>query len=85
MNQLQEVREIPAIQAPEPEQVKLNRNQLLRENEIFIRFLSRGCIIRVGCKEIAFEDTDNAMNELMEYAKDPYKTSEKWHKILNQG
>jgi hypothetical protein len=83
MNKLQEVSEIPAIQARE--QLKLNRNQLLMEYEIAIRFLSRGCVIRVGCKEIAFEDTDNAMNELMEYAKDPYKTSEKWHKILNEG
>jgi hypothetical protein len=83
MNQLQEVSGIQAIQATEQE--KLNRNQLLREYEIAIRFLSRGCVIRVGCKEIAFEDNDNAMNELMEYAKDPYKTSEKWHKILNEG
>jgi hypothetical protein len=85
MTQLEQVTELPDIQAPEQEQVKLNRNQLLREYEIAIRFLSRGCVIRVGCKEIAFEDTDNAMNELMEYAKDPYKTSEKWHKILNEG
>jgi hypothetical protein len=56
---------------------------LLRENEIRIRFLSgRGCIIKVGCKEIAFEDNQKAIEALNDYVADPITESKKWKQIF---
>lgn len=54
--------------------------EMLREHNIEIRFLSIGCVIRVGCKEIAFTDRDVAIAELMEYVKDPHTATKKWMK-----
>lgn len=79
-------------QCPEPisamlgaeKEYKRPTTELLREHNIEIRFLSIGCIIRVGCKEIAFEDRDVAMVELMDYVRDPYTATKKWNKRFNQ-
>lgn len=56
--------------------------EALREYEIGIRFLSRGCIIRVGCIEIPFESVNEAMKELNEYINNTYETQQKWIKLL---
>jgi hypothetical protein len=61
-----------------------SKNEILRDYEITIKFLNRGCVIGVGCKEIAFEDVDNAMNELMEYIKNPLNITDKWISIFKQ-
>lgn len=61
-----------------------SKQEALREYEINIRFLSRGCIVRVGCKELAFEDVSRAMAELNEYvAGDTYEVQKKWRKLLD--
>jgi hypothetical protein len=61
-----------------------SKQEVLREYDINIRFLSRGCIIRVGCKEIAFEDFSRAMSELNEYVMgDTYEIQKKWIKLLD--
>ena len=57
--------------------------EALREYEISIRFLSRGCIVRVGCKEIAFEDPDYAMAQINAYVSNPWEEQKKWRKILD--
>lgn len=57
--------------------------EILREHEVRIRFLSRGLVVSVGCKDIAFTDKAEALNELNEYFTKPYETSEKWRKILS--
>jgi hypothetical protein len=67
---------------PSPIEYKPSNKELLREHEIRIRFLSRGCIVQIGCKEIAFESVESAMQELNEYVKNPYETQKKWRKIL---
>jgi hypothetical protein len=59
-----------------------SNKEALREYEIRIRFLGRGCIVSVGCQEIAFESVETAMQELNEYVKNPYETQKKWRKIL---
>ena len=60
------------------------KQEVLREYEINIRFLSRGCIVRVGCKEIPFEDFSRAMAELNEYVMgDTYEVQKKWRKLLD--
>ncbi len=60
-----------------------SNQEALREYEISIRFLSRGCIVRVGCKEIAFEDPDYAMAQINAYVSNPWEEQKKWRKILN--
>jgi hypothetical protein len=61
---------------------KPSNAEALREYEISIRFLSRGCIIRVGCKEIAFENVKEAMVALNQYVESPYLKQQEWRKIL---
>ena len=59
------------------------KQEVLREYEINIRFLSRGCIVRVGCKEIAFENPSQAMDEINKYVKgDTYGIQKLWLKYI---
>jgi hypothetical protein len=60
------------------------RQEILREYEIGIRFLSIGCVIRVGCKEIPFTDVDDAMTELSNYVSNPYEEGKKWQEIFKE-
>lgn len=60
-----------------------SNKQCLREYEVSLRFLSRGCVVRVGCQEIAFESAEEAIKELNEYVSNTYETQQKWRKILD--
>lgn len=60
------------------------RQEILRDYEISIRFLSVGCVIRVGCKEIPFTSVNEAMNKLSLYVKDPYEEGKKWQKVFDE-
>ena len=77
------------LNVPEPtmeicvEEYKPSNKEALREHEINIRFLSRGCVVRVGCKEIAFEDHTNAMAQINAYVNNPWEEQKKWRKILD--
>jgi hypothetical protein len=87
-NDLPMMAEAPQVEKmSEPDYVakewRPSNSQALREHEINIRFLSRGCIVRVGCKEIAFEDVYQAMRELNEYINYPWDVQQKWRKILD--
>ena len=63
---------------------KPSRSQVLRDYPINIEFLTIGCIVRVGCKEIAFEDVNKAMSQLNEYVTgDTYEVQKQWRKILD--
>ena len=59
------------------------KQELLREYEIRLRFLSVGCVISVGCKEIPFRSVTEAMDELNKYVENPYEVGKKWHKLFN--
>ena len=59
-----------------------SNSEALREHEIRIRFLSRGCVVQVGCKEIAFESVETAMAAINTYVVNPYDEQQKWRKIL---
>jgi hypothetical protein len=68
----------------EPQQeYKPSNQQALQEYEINIRFLSRGCIVQVGCKSIAFETIESAMKEVNEYVTNTYETQQKWKKLFD--
>jgi hypothetical protein len=69
---------------PETKEWRPSNQEALQEYEISLRFLSRGCVVRVGCKEIAFEDVVTAMNEINAYVcGDTYEVQKKWRKLLN--
>ena len=60
-----------------------NKQQILRDYEVRIRFLSVGCIISVGCKEIPFTNVGEAMEELNKYVSNPYEEGKRWNKIFD--
>jgi hypothetical protein len=65
------------------EEYKPNKQQILREYEISLRFLSVGCVIRVGCKEIPFINVSDAMEELNKYVSNPYEEGKRWNNIFD--
>jgi hypothetical protein len=77
------VEPIPVEKTPEISEYKPSNKDCLREYEVSLRFLSRGCVVRVGCKEIAFENVETAIKELNEYVTNTYDTQQKWRKILD--
>jgi hypothetical protein len=61
-----------------------SKSELLRDYEINIQFLNRGCVVRVGCKSIAFTDINEAMAEINEYVTgDTYEVQKRWRKLLD--
>ena len=65
------------------EEYRPNKQQILRDYEINIRFLSVGCVVRVGCKEIPFTNVSEAMEELNKYVSNPYEEGKRWNKIFD--
>ena len=74
---------IEETEGPGPEEYKISDQEILREYEITLRFLSRGMVIRVGCKEIAFSDVKEGLEELNKYLTNPNQEQTKWRKLLN--
>lgn len=63
---------------------KLRKQEMLQNHEINIRFLSVGCVVRVGCKEIAFTTVREAMTAINDYVKNPHGESDRWWKIFSE-
>lgn len=72
----------PPLEAKSQEYKPTNQ-QVLQEYEIRLQFLSRGCVVYVGCKSIAFETVESAMKEVNEYVNNTYETQKKWREFLN--
>jgi hypothetical protein len=81
MEQLQ-VREEPSVLGVPKEYIP-SKQEALSRYEINIQFMSRGCVIRVGCKTIPFSSTEEAIAELQKYFEYPYDTQERWSKQLS--
>ena len=82
----QELTEVPQPQVErvsEPKEWRPSNAEALREFEINIRFLNRGCVVRVGCKEIAFENVASAMDAINLYVANPWNEQQKWRKLLD--
>jgi len=60
------------------------RMDYLRNHEINIRFLNLGCLVRVGCKEIAFTSIQEAMQEVNAYVANPRELERKYNKLFNE-
>jgi hypothetical protein len=67
------------------EQWQPSRQECLRDYEVKIRFLTLGCIVSVGCKEIPFTTIKEGMEALNEYVEKPYETRQIWEKIFQEG
>jgi len=57
--------------------------QALRRYEINLRFLDRGMLIRVGCKEIAFSSNQEGIDALNKYIANPWDEQNKWEQSFN--
>ena len=85
---LTQLREETSIHKPlsyEDSVALLTNQQVLREHEIRIQFLDMGCIVNVGCKAIAFNDTYEAIERIKEYIINPKEVSAIWRKEFNMG
>jgi hypothetical protein len=79
-----DLRPAPTEEVPMPnKEYKPSRLEALKDYEIRIQFLDRGCTVHVGCKAIAFENVDSAMLEINNYVSNPYEAQQKWRKLLN--
>ena len=65
------------------EEYKPKKQELLKEYEIRLRFLSVGCVVGVGCKEIPFRSVKEAMDCVNKYVENPYEEGKKWHSIFD--
>jgi hypothetical protein len=66
----------------EKSEFRPSNTELLREYDMNIKFLNRGCIVYIGCRTIAFESIENAMNAINAYVSNPYEEQKKWSDIL---
>ncbi len=85
-NQLREAL-MPELQAKRPmsyeEQIAdLTAQQVLQQHEIRIRFLDKGCIVSLGCKDVAFGSPELAMDAIAEYIKHPKQVSKNWREVV---
>jgi hypothetical protein len=76
-------RKTEPVPVDQPHEYRPSNLEVLQEFEIRLQFLSRGCVVHVGCKAIAFETIESAMKELNEYVNNTYETQKKWRKILS--
>ena len=74
--------ELVEVNVRSKDEYRPSRKEALCTYEIRIRFLGRGCIVSVGCQEIAFESVETAMAAINLYVANPYDEQQKWRKIL---
>ena len=66
------------------EQWQPSRQECLRDYEVKIRFLTLGCIVSVGCKEIPFTTIKEGMEALNQYVAKPYEVRQVWEKRFQE-
>jgi len=62
---------------------KRSRIEYLSQYEIRITFLSIGCLVNIGCKNIAFSTIKEAMEAINAYVINPEEEVEKWSYKFN--
>lgn len=79
-----DLREEPVADGPsQPKQRQRSKQEILQEYPIGIKFLSRGCIVEVGCKTVAFTTVEEAMAAIRNYVADPETVGEYWRGQFN--
>ena len=56
-----------------------NKQQLLSRYSIKIDFLSRGCVVNIGCKNIPFEKVEDAITEINRYVNNPEEVEKEYY------
>ena len=56
-----------------------NKQQLLSRYSIRIEFLSRGCVVNIGCKSIPFEKVEDAFTEINRYVNNPEEVEKEYN------
>ena len=56
-----------------------SKQQLLSRYSIKIDFLSRGCIVNIGCKNIPFEKVEDAITEINRYVNNPEEVEKEYN------
>jgi hypothetical protein len=79
VNQLRATEPVPVQEPSRP----LTRQQLLSDYKISIRFLSKGCVVEIGCKELAFSSAEEAMISIQEYVENPKEIGDYWRGQFN--
>jgi len=64
------------------EYLKERKQHALSLHDINIKFLSRGCVITVGCRSIPFTTINQGMNALREYVNSPIESRKAWEEVL---
>ena len=72
------------LEQAEVPKLRQTKQDLLREYEIKLSFLNKGCIVKIGCKSIAFETNEKAVKEITRYVNDPLKVYDEWMKVFNE-
>lgn len=60
------------------------RQELLRSYDVKITFVDSGCIVNVGCRNVAFTTTEEAVDAVNKYIANPKEELEKWNKKFNK-
>lgn len=60
------------------------RQYFLQEHEVHIKFFSRGCMVSVGCRTVAFESVKEAMRALQAYVENPLETKDYWYEVFDK-
>ena len=68
---IQETRSVPVDST--------NKQQLLSRYSIRIDFLSRGCVVNIGCKNIPFEKVEDAITEINRYVNNPEEVEKEYN------
>lgn len=68
------VQELRAI-----EKKDCTKQELLSRYSIKIDFLSRGCIVNIGCKNIPFEKVEDAITEINRYVNNPEEVEKEYN------
>ena len=68
---IQETRSVPVDST--------NKQQLLSIYSIRIDFLSRGCVVNIGCKQIPFEKVEDAITEINRYVNNPEEVGKEYN------
>ena len=61
----------------------LTDQQVLQQYEVRVRFLDKGCVVSLGCKEIAFGNPKLAIEAVTEYINNPKDVSRNWREVFN--
>ena len=74
----------PVPEATEVAKYRPSKSEYLRRYHISIKFLDRGVMVTVGCKEIAFESVEAFMKSFNTYMDNPGSAQEGWEKFFHE-